>query len=70
MDSEWINEQLAKRDRVRRREISRLTPRERMERFWALQEEVFTTLQQSPEGLRQFVRRNLRKRAVPPTRAG
>jgi hypothetical protein len=70
MNSKEIEGQLARRDRLRRAEMRRLTPEQRMERFWALQEYVFSVLQQSPEGLEQFMRRNFRKRAVPAKRAG
>ena len=50
-------------DRTRHRinkETHRLTPAERMERFYRLQEQLWRSM--SPEGKQHFERRNRRKR--------
>ena len=63
---ETIEDQLTRRRRAMREEMRRLTPDQRMERFWSLQESVFRVLAQSPEGRQRFLRRNHRKRATSP----
>jgi hypothetical protein len=51
-------------DRRWSREIARLTPRERLERFVALQRRAMQLLVASPEGYRNYWERNLRKRSI------
>jgi hypothetical protein len=51
-------------DRRRLQEIARLTPRERLERFVALQRRAMQLLAASPEGYRNYWERNLRKRSI------
>jgi hypothetical protein len=51
-------------DRRRSREIARLTPRERLERFVALQQRAMQLLAASPEGYRNYWERNLRNRSI------
>ena len=63
MDNE-IEKQMAVKRRVMQREAWALTPAERLERFAVLQAASFNLLQQSPEGYRHFLQRNLHKRRV------
>jgi hypothetical protein len=51
-------------DRRRLQDTARLTPRERLERFAALQRRAMQLLLASPEGYRQYWVRNLRQRSV------
>jgi hypothetical protein len=51
-------------DRRRLQEISRLTPRERLERFVVLQRQAMQLLAASPEGYRRYWERNLRQRSI------
>ena len=51
-------------DRRRSRDIARLTPRERLERFVALQRRAMQLLAASPEGYRRYWARNLRQRSI------
>jgi hypothetical protein len=51
-------------DRRRSWEIARLTPRERLERFVALQQRAMQLLAASPEGYRNYWERNLRMRSI------
>jgi hypothetical protein len=52
------------RDRFVARQLAAATPAERLARFAALQAETFERLRQSPEGWKNFMRRNLHKRAI------
>jgi len=58
-------QQLARRNRLMRREAAKLTPQQRMERMAVIQRRAFELLRQNPEGWDRFWRRNLKKRAVP-----
>ena len=51
-------------DRRPTRDTSRLTPRERLERFVALQRRAMQLLAASPEGYRHYWERNLRQRSI------
>ena len=51
-------------DRRRSQETARLTPRERLERFVALQRRARQLLAASREGYRQYWLRNLRQRSI------
>jgi hypothetical protein len=51
-------------DRRRSQDIARLTPRERLERFAALQRQAMQLLAASPEGYRRYWARNLRERSI------
>ena len=51
-------------DRRRSQEIARLTPRERLERFVALERRAMQLLAASPEGYRRYWERNLRQRSI------
>jgi hypothetical protein len=51
-------------DRRRSQEIARLTPRERLERFVALQRRAMQLLAASPDGYRHYWERNLRQRSI------
>ncbi len=62
---EDIAEQFAIRDSYRRKLYARMTPAERMERFWLLQEHLFDQLKRSPQAYEWFRRRNISKRAIP-----
>jgi hypothetical protein len=42
-----------------------LTPDQRMAKFYAMQKAAFERLEQNPEALERFWRRNLSQRAVP-----
>jgi hypothetical protein len=58
-------DELARRDRYRRALMARLTPEQRMERFWALQAYCFAEMMKSPGAYERYWRRNLKKRATP-----
>jgi hypothetical protein len=51
-------------DRRRWEETARLTPRERLERFAALQRRAMQLLAASPEGYRHYWESNLRRRSI------
>jgi hypothetical protein len=51
-------------DRRRSQDIARLTPRERLERFVALQRRAMQLLAASPDGYRHYWERNLRQRSI------
>ena len=59
-----ITEQLQKRDRLLKRLAAQMTPEQRLQRMAELQAQAWQTLQQNPEGLSRFWRRNLRQRAA------
>jgi hypothetical protein len=59
-----IAEQLAIRDRFRRRLALQKTPEERMRDMARLQESAKAEMRRSPEGYAHFLRRNFRARAV------
>jgi hypothetical protein len=52
------------KDRCPSRETARLTQRERLERFVALQRRAVQLLAASPEGYRHYWERNLRQRCI------
>jgi hypothetical protein len=60
-----IAEQLAARDRYRRRLAVQKTPEERMAEMARLQKAMWARLQSSPEGYAHFLRRNYKARAIP-----
>jgi hypothetical protein len=55
---------LTSEDRRRSQDTARLTPRERLERFVALQRRAMRLLAASPEGYRRYWARNLRQRSI------
>jgi hypothetical protein len=55
---------LTPEDRRRTQKIARLTPRERLERFAALQRQAMQLLAASPEGYQRYWTRNLRQRSI------
>jgi hypothetical protein len=59
-----MNMALTTEDRRRLQDIARLTPRERLERFTALQRRAMQLLAASPEGYRRYWTRNLRQRSI------
>ncbi|HLA84636.1 MAG TPA: hypothetical protein VJL29_07570 [Thermoguttaceae bacterium] len=59
-----INMNLTPEDRRASHDTARLTPRERLERFAALQRRAAQLLAASPEGYRQYWTRNLRQRSI------
>jgi hypothetical protein len=59
-----IAAQLAIRDRFRRKLSLLKTPAERMCDMARLQEAMWATLRQSPEGYAHFLRRNFKIRAI------
>ena len=61
-----INMDLTTEDRRRSQGTARLTPRERLERFVALQRRAEQLLAASPEGYRRYWARNLRSAAFMP----
>jgi hypothetical protein len=61
---EDISTKLKARDRLRKRLAAQLTPEQRLEAMAALQAEAWQTLQQNPEALARFWRRNFRQRAA------
>jgi hypothetical protein len=56
--------ELTTEDRRRSQDTARLTPRERLERFAALQRRAMQLLVASPEGYRRYWARNLRQRSI------
>ena len=59
-----MNMDLTTEDRRPSQETARLTPRERLERFVALQRRARQLLAASREGYRRYWLRNLRQRSV------
>ncbi len=59
-----MNMDLTTEDRRPSQDTARLTPRERLERFVALQRRARRLLAASPEGYRQYWARNLRQRSI------
>ena len=59
-----INMDLTTEDRRPSQEMARLTPRERLEHFVALQRRARQLLAASHEGYRQYWVRNLRQRSI------
>ena len=59
-----IAEQLQRRDRYLKHSARQLTPEQRLQRMAELQAHAWQVLQQNPEGLARFWRRNFRRRAV------
>lgn len=59
-----MNMDLTTEDRRPSQDTARLTPRERLERFVALQRRAKQLLAASPEGYRQYWVRNLRQRSI------
>jgi hypothetical protein len=59
-----MNMDLTTEDRRPSQDAARLTPRERLERFVALQRRARQLLAASPEGYRQYWVRNLRQRSI------
>jgi hypothetical protein len=59
-----MNMDLTTEDRRRSQDSARLTPRERLERFVALQRRARQLLAASPEGYRHYWERNLRQRSI------
>ncbi|MCC6125375.1 MAG: hypothetical protein IT426_10460 [Pirellulales bacterium] len=55
---------LTTEDRRRLQNTLGLTPRERLERFVALQRRALQLLAASPEGYRRYWERNLRQRSI------
>jgi hypothetical protein len=58
------NMDLTAEDRRPSQDAARLTPRERLERFAALQRRAAQLLAASPEGRRKYWERNLRERSI------
>jgi hypothetical protein len=59
-----MNMDLTTEDRRRSQDTARLTPRERLERFAALQRRAMQLLAASREGYRRYWARNLRQRSI------
>jgi hypothetical protein len=59
-----LTEQLARRDRLRRKLALLKTPEQRMADFARLQQRMWTTLLSNPQGYAHFLRRNFKARAV------
>jgi hypothetical protein len=59
-----IAEQLRRRDQHRKRLAAQMTPEQRLERMAQMQAYSWQLLQQNPEALDRFWRRNLRQRAA------
>jgi hypothetical protein len=59
-----IAEQLAIRDRFRKKMIQRETPSERLRAMARLQQETWDALRSSPSGWAHFLRRNFKARAI------
>ncbi len=60
----FMNMDLTTEDRRLSQEAARLTPRERLDRFVALQRRARQLLAASREGYRQYWVRNLRQRSI------
>ena len=61
---EDISQQLAARDRMRRRLALQATPEERVRDMMRLSQETWDLLRRSPEGYANFLRRNFKARAI------
>jgi hypothetical protein len=59
-----IAEQLAIRDRMRRRHWQSLTPEQRLDAMIRLQEQAWAILRSSEAGYAHFMRRNFKARAI------
>jgi hypothetical protein len=59
-----LAEQLARRDRYRRKLAKRMTPEERMRAFEVMEAESWEILRSNPEGYARFMRRNFKARAI------
>ena len=59
-----LSEQLAIRDRMRKRLAAQSSPAERLEQMLRLQRQAWDLLRQSPQGYAHFHRRNLKARAI------
>lgn len=59
-----MDRDLTTEDRRRSQDTARLTPRERLERFAALERRAMQLLAASPEGYRHYWERNLRQRSI------
>ena len=59
-----MNMDLTASDHCPSQDTARLTPRERLERFVALQRRAMQLLAASPEGYRRYWARNLRQRSI------
>jgi hypothetical protein len=59
-----IADQLAIRDRLRRKLALQKTPEQRMEDMGRLQERVWATMRSSPDGYAHFLRRNFKARSI------
>jgi hypothetical protein len=60
-----LAQQLARRDRLRRKLALAKTPAQRMRDMEKLQNQMFATLRSSPAGYAHFLRRNFKARAIP-----
>ncbi len=60
----FVKMDLTAENRRRSQDTARLTPRERLERFIALQRRAGQLLAASREGYRQYWMRNLRQRSI------
>ncbi|HEX4124041.1 MAG TPA: hypothetical protein VHY37_04880 [Tepidisphaeraceae bacterium] len=69
--SDPIADQLARRDRHRRKLDWAKTPEQRVAEMWQFLKSADATLRSNPAGYAHFLRRNYKKRAirVPPTDA-
>jgi hypothetical protein len=59
-----MNMDLTTEDRRPSQDTSRLTPRERLERYVELQRRAMQLLAASPDGYRRYWERNLRQRSI------
>ncbi len=59
-----LSEQLALRDRLRRKLALQKSHSQRMRDMAELQERMWATLRRSPEGYAHFLRRNYKARAI------
>jgi hypothetical protein len=59
-----MNMDLMIEERRPSQDTARLTPRERLERFVALQRRAMQLLAASPDGYRRYWERNLRQRSI------
>ena len=59
-----MNMNLTPEDRRPSQDTARLTPRERLKRFGALQRRAMQLLAASPESYRRYWARNLRQRSI------
>ena len=60
-----LTEQLAVRDRMRKRLALQSTPEERLRTMASLQQQAWETLRKSPAGYAHFLARNFKARAIP-----